>query len=52
MENTHANEALEALDASNGGDHSDAMRDDDSPDTGVDGDMNGEADAEDTPESS
>ncbi|EAW24294.1 putative PHD transcription factor (Rum1) [Aspergillus fischeri NRRL 181] len=52
MENTHANEALEALDASNGGDHSDAMQDDDSPDTGVDGDMNGQADAEDTTESS
>lgn len=52
MENTHANEALEALDASNGGDHSDAMQDDNSPDTGVNGDMNGQADAENMTESS
>jgi histone demethylase JARID1 len=50
MENTHANEALEALNASNG-DHSDATQDDDSHDTGVDVAMNGQAD-EDTAESS
>ncbi|EAW14763.1 putative PHD transcription factor (Rum1) [Aspergillus clavatus NRRL 1] len=41
MENTHANEALEALDAINGGDHSGDIQHEDAHDPDVDGDING-----------
>ncbi|PYH69308.1 putative PHD transcription factor (Rum1) [Aspergillus vadensis CBS 113365] len=46
MENTHANEALEVLDVSNG-DDSDGLPDADSPDHKLNGDTNGHAEADD-----
>lgn len=44
MENTHANEALEVLDAGNGGDYSDSV--DESPDEKANGETNGDTNGE------
>ncbi|KAG2415859.1 hypothetical protein HFD88_007051 [Aspergillus terreus] len=45
MDNTHANEALEALDVSNG-DHSESMGDEESPDDKENGDIHGQTEVD------